>query len=78
LHAALDQGGDEYVTSVVTTKGEMVGAGAAARMLEISGEHLRRLGNAGKIPFELTVHGYRVYEADDVGRLRRERLKAAA
>ncbi|MGZ4317388.1 MAG: hypothetical protein ACXVRK_14885 [Gaiellaceae bacterium] len=56
---------------------ETIGAGRAARMLEISREYLRQLAIDGRIPCQSTPYG-RVFALDDVERLRLERIERAA
>jgi hypothetical protein len=57
------------MSTATTTK---LGAGAAARQLGISTQYLSELAQTGRIKFELCPYG-RVYDADEVERVRRER-----
>jgi excisionase family DNA binding protein len=54
-----------------------IGAGEAARRLGISAQYLGQLAAAGRIPFATTPYG-RVYDAEEVERLRRQREERRA
>lgn len=57
---------------------ERLGSGQAARLLEVSPSYLARLARLGRIEFEETPHGYRVYRRSDLEDLQRERSAGTA
>lgn len=66
------KGRDDDVTD------EQLTSGQAARMLGLSQPYLARLARLGKIEFEETPHGYRVYRRSDLERLARRRAAGTA